>query len=136
DSSEGTCVSIGSLREFNSLRKLDVLQTTLLGFENLLDDLTLAVPALPFVEMLPSSLESLTIDLCTFTIVPYLEDMSAKLEEQFPHLQEIRLSSIDLKIWDMDNHPEAEHDSLLQSRKDRVKRLKEVFVKAGVQWLQ
>ncbi|KAG9646433.1 hypothetical protein KCU64_g10524, partial [Aureobasidium melanogenum] len=136
DSSEGTCVSIGSLREFISLRKLDVLQTTLLGFENLLDDLTLAVPALPFVEMLPSSLESLTIDLCTFTIVPYLEDMSAKLEEQFPHLQEIRLSSIDLKIWDMDNHPEAEHGSLLQSRKDRVKRLKEVFVKAGVQWLQ
>ncbi|CAD0101359.1 unnamed protein product [Aureobasidium mustum] len=101
------------------------------GFENLINDFTLAVPALPFAEMLPSSLESLTIDSCTLTIVPYLEDMSTKLEEQFPRLQEIRLSSIDLRVWDM---PELE--SLLQSRKDRVVRLKEVFVKAGVQWLQ
>lgn len=136
DGSEGTCVSIGSLQDFTSLRKLDVLQTTLLGFENLIDELTLAVPAPPFAEMLPSSLESLTIDLCTLTIVPYLEDMSSKLEDRFPNLQEIRLSSIDLKEWEMAYYPESEHETLMQSRKDRVERLKEVFVKANVQWLQ
>ncbi|KAK6001973.1 hypothetical protein QM012_002463 [Aureobasidium pullulans] len=136
DGSEGTCVSIGSLKNFTSLRKLDVLQTTLLGFENLIDDLTLAVPALPFAEMLPSSLESLTIDLCTLTIIPYLEDMSTKLEEQFPNLQELRLSSVDLKEWDLESHPEVEKETLLQNRKDRVQRLKEAFVKTGVEWLQ
>lgn len=136
DGSEGNCVSIGSLRDFTTLRKLDVLQTTLLGFENLIDDHTLAVPALPFAEMLPSCLESLTIDLCTFTIVPYLEDMSTRLKEKFPLLVEIRLSSIDLKEWNLESHPEAERETLLQSRKDRVERLKQEFVKAGVEWLQ
>ncbi|KAH0353113.1 hypothetical protein KCU81_g1605, partial [Aureobasidium melanogenum] len=136
DGSEGTCVSIGSLRNFTSLRKLDVLQTTLLGFENMLDDINLVVPALPFAEMLPSSLESLTIDLCTLTIVPYLEDMSTVLKEQFPNLKEIRLSNVDLREWDpMDDLSEAEREAVIESRKDRVKRLKEDFVKAGVQWL-
>lgn len=137
DGLEGTCVSIGSLKNFTSLRKLDILQTTLLGFEFAIDDMNLVVPALPFTEMLPSSLESLTIDHCTLIIVPYLEDMSTKLKEQFPYLREIRLSSIDIKEWDeTEDHSEAEHETLMQSRRDRVKRLKENFVKAGVQWLQ
>ncbi|CAD0108036.1 unnamed protein product [Aureobasidium uvarum] len=133
--SEGTCVSIGSLRHFTSLKKLDVLQTTLLGFENMIDDINLVVPALPFDEMLPGSLESLTIDMCTLTLVPYLEGMLAKVQVKFPHLQEIQLSVLDLREFDMDHYPEDQHETLIKERKDRVERLKQGFIEAGVEWI-
>jgi hypothetical protein len=81
--------SIGPLTDFTTLRKLDVLQSTLLGFGVV--NSTPAVPKLPFEELLPSSLESLVIDQCTRAIIPYLEDMSIGLEDKFPHLQEINL---------------------------------------------
>lgn len=141
---EETCVSIGPLPDFTSLKILDVTQTTLLGFEMVYEDLTLAVPALPFEEMLPSSLESLTIHRCSFTIVPYLEAISTKLKDRFPHLQVIELGEInlaedslyiDLAEKDLDQYPQEEHDTVMQGRKNRVKNLKEDFVAAGVQWL-
>ncbi|KAI5239828.1 hypothetical protein E4T43_06521 [Aureobasidium subglaciale] len=130
--SEGTCVSIGSLKKFTSLRKLDVLQTTLLGFENMIDEMNLVVPASPFRDMLPSSLESLTIDICTLTIVPYLESMLATLRQNFPYLQEMRLSDIDLMEFDTNNRTGQQFEVLMQGRRDRVKLLKEGFVQAGV----
>jgi hypothetical protein len=130
---EGT-LSIGSLTDFTSLRRLDVPQTTLLGFEVVYEDYTLAIPALPFEEMLPSSLESLTIDRCTLTCIPYLEAMSTKLGDRFPHLREIRLGEIDLREDDLDQYPNTEHDAVIQGRKDRVECLKDRFVAAGVQW--
>ncbi|KAI4718687.1 hypothetical protein E4T48_05090 [Aureobasidium sp. EXF-10727] len=131
--SEGTCVSIGSLQHFTSLKKLDVLQTTLLGFENMVDDINLVVPALPFEEMLPSSLEDLTIDYCTLTVVPYLEGMLAKLKEKFPHLRRIHLSNIDLKEFEMDQYPRDRRKTLIKERKDRVTRLMQGFIEAGVE---
>ena len=133
--SEEDCVSIGSLTDFTSLRRLDVTQTTLLGFECVNADHTLAVPALPFEDMLPSSLESLTIHSCSLTIVPYLEAMSTKLGNRFPHLQWIRLGKIDLAEEDLDLYPEDEHDPIMQGRENRVQHLKEAFLAAGVQWL-
>ncbi|CAD0095702.1 unnamed protein product [Aureobasidium vineae] len=133
--SEGTCVSIGSLRAFTSLKKLDVLQTTLLGFENMIDHINLVVPALPFEEILPSSLESLTIDWCSLTLVPYLEGMLTTLKEKFPRLREIQLSVIDLNSFNMNHDPWDQHEALMQERKDRVERLKQGFIKAGVEWI-
>jgi hypothetical protein len=128
-------LSIGSLTDFTSLKRLDVPQTTLLGFEDVYEDYTLAVPALPFEELLPSSLESLTIDCCTLTCIPYLEAMSTKLGDRFPHLREIRLGEIDLREDDLDHYPDNEHDAVIQDRKNRVECLKDRFVAAGVQWL-
>jgi hypothetical protein len=84
----GSYLSIGPLTDFTSLRSLNVLQPVLLGVEFFEGYSTLG-PAPPFEELLPSSLESLTIDECSPNIIPYLEDMLTKLVYKFPHLREI-----------------------------------------------
>jgi hypothetical protein len=125
--------SIGTLTDFTTLRKLDVLQNTLIGFGVI--NSTPAVPKLPLEELLPSSLESLTIDQCTRAIIPYLEEMSIGLEDKFPHLQEIQLSQVEAKESDVTHLPEDQREIVKRRWNHRIERLKERFISAGVQWL-
>jgi hypothetical protein len=125
--------SIGSLTDFTTLRKLDVLQNTLIGFGVV--NSTAAVPKLPFEELLPSILESLIIDQCTRAIIPYLEDMSIGLEDKFPHLQEIQLGEVGAKESDVAHLPEEQREIVTRRWNHRVERLKKRFISAGVQWL-
>ncbi|THY19321.1 hypothetical protein D6D01_07097 [Aureobasidium pullulans] len=133
---ELTCVSIGSLRKFTSLETLHVLQTTLLGFENMANELELAVPAPPFDEILPSSLRSLMIEMCTLTIVPYLEGLLVKVEEKFPDFGELQLSEIDYRELDVEEYPLDQREALIEGMKVRLERLKEGFIQAGIKWIQ
>ncbi|TIA08285.1 hypothetical protein D6C80_09306 [Aureobasidium pullulans] len=133
---EFTCISIGSLRKFTSLETLHVLQTTLLGFENMADEVELVVPALPFDKMLPSSLRSLKIDMCTLTIVPYLERLLVKVEEKFPDFGELQLSEIDYRELDVEGYPLDQREALIEGMKVRLERLKEGFIQAGIKWIQ
>ncbi|KAI4762556.1 hypothetical protein E4T52_03981 [Aureobasidium sp. EXF-3400] len=132
---DGTSVSIGPLTDFTSLRKLVIPQSALLGSESIEDYSTLG-PSPPLEEILPSSLESLTIERCSFNIVPYLEDISSKLEDKFPHLREIRLIAMDMKVWQINDGPDGEFQTVVKGREDRVVRLKEAFTAAGVRCLQ
>jgi len=126
--------SIGSLTSFTSLRKLDILQSAFLKFELSEDYTTLGVSP-PLEEILPSSLESLTIKDFFGNLVPYLEDLSIKLEDNFPHLREIRL------IDAIDDRSEVSDDSdddleTLAKSPHRMDCLKEAFSAAGVRCLQ
>jgi hypothetical protein len=126
----GPHVSIGPLTDFMSLRVLDLPQSVILGFEFLEGYSTLG-PAPPFEELLPSSLEYLTIGQCSLNIVPYLENMLIKIEDKFPHLRQIDLIDMDLKVWDIDC-PDEERWGVMLGREARVERLKEAYTAAGV----
>ena len=126
--------SIGSLTSFTSLRKLVISQSAFLKFEPSEEYTTLGASP-PLEEILPSSLESLTIKDCFGNLVPYLEDLSIKLEDKFPHLREIRL------IDPADNREELSDDSdddleTLAKSSHRMDCLKEAFSAAGVRFLQ
>ncbi|KEQ70343.1 hypothetical protein M436DRAFT_66265 [Aureobasidium namibiae CBS 147.97] len=126
--------SIGSLTGFASLRKLVISQSAFLKFKPSEEYTTLGVSP-PLEEILPCSLESLTIKDCFGNLVPYLEDLSIKLEDKFPHLREIRL------IDATDDRSEVSEDSdddleILAKSPHRMDCLKEAFSTAGVRYLQ
>lgn len=132
---DGTPVSIGPLTDFSSLKKLVIPQSALLGSE-LMEDYSTLGSSPPLEEILPRSIESLTIERCSFNSVPYLEDISSKLEDKFPHLREIRLIAMDLKVWQVDDGLNGEFQTVVKGRENRVVGLKEAFTAAGVRCLQ
>jgi hypothetical protein len=129
-----TFVSIGPLTNFISLRIPDLPQSAILGFEFLEGYSTLG-PAPPLEELLPSSLEYLTIGQCSLNIVPYLDNMLIKIEDKFPHLRDIDLIGMDLKVWDI-NCPGEERWGVMLGREVRVERLQEAYAAAGVHCCQ
>lgn len=127
--------SIGSLTDFTSLTKLDILQSAFLKFEPSEDYTTLGSSP-PLDERLPRSLESLTIKECFGNLIPYLEDISIKLEDRFPHLRTIRLlDPVEGKSVVSEDSDYSDGDLVTSTKGEhRMDRVREAFSAAGVRW--
>lgn len=126
--------SIGPLTDFTSLRKLDILQSSFLRFKPSQDYTTLGSSP-PLDEILPRSLESLTIKECFGNLLPYLEDMSIKLEDKFPQLREIRLTDPYDHRWEESEDSDDDYLPTLAKSPHSMNCLKEAFRAVGVRCL-
>ncbi|OCL07136.1 hypothetical protein AOQ84DRAFT_223168 [Glonium stellatum] len=87
---------LGDIRNFTKLATLDVEQTALLT-----EDPKKQISNRPFVEMMPSSLQSLTIRSCSDSIIPHIRDLSIWHKDFLPQLKQVEITAIKEVISDV-----------------------------------
>ena len=80
---------LGDIRNFTKLVTLDVEQTALLT-----EDPKRQTNSRPFVEMMPSSLQMLTIRSCSDSIVPHMQNLSILCKDFLPQLKQVEITAI------------------------------------------